>query len=75
MAKKYKTDKRDLAGMTVDQLEEQLEKYKREQFNLRFQKASGQLEATHLQRRVRKNIAIAKTYLNQKRKEATAAEA
>ena len=75
MAKNKKTDKIDLSGMTVDQLEEQLVKYKREQFNLRFQKASGQLEKTHLQKRVRRNIAIASTYLAQKKKKAAAAEA
>ena len=41
-----KTNQRvsDLKAMTVDQLNEELVKLKKEQFNLRFQKATGQLE-------------------------------
>ncbi len=44
-------------GMTVDQLDEELAKLKKEQFNLRFQAASGQLENTARIRLVRRDIA------------------
>jgi large subunit ribosomal protein L29 len=48
-------------GMTSDQLEEELLKLKKEQFNLRFQQASGQLENTARIRVVRREIARVKT--------------
>ena len=48
-------------GMTSDQLEEELLKLKKEQFNLRFQQASGQLENTARIRIVRREIARVKT--------------
>jgi large subunit ribosomal protein L29 len=54
------TDK--LKGMTSDQLEDELLKLKKEQFNLRFQAASGQLENTARIRIVRREIARVKTY-------------
>ena len=47
--------------MTTDQLDEQLVKLKKEQFNLRFQRASGQLENTSRVREVRRSIARLKT--------------
>jgi large subunit ribosomal protein L29 len=53
--------------MTVDQLEDQLGKLKKEQFNLRFQRASGQLENTSRVREVRRDIARIKTVQAQKR--------
>jgi large subunit ribosomal protein L29 len=53
--------------MTVDQLEDQLAKLKKEQFNLRFQRASGQLENTSRVREVRRDIARIKTVQTQKR--------
>jgi len=53
--------------MTVDQLEDQLGKLKKEQFNLRFQRASGQLENTSRVREVRRDIARIKTVRAQKR--------
>jgi large subunit ribosomal protein L29 len=53
--------------MTVDQLDDQLAKLKKEQFNLRFQRASGQLENTARVRSVRRDIARLKTVLAQKR--------
>jgi large subunit ribosomal protein L29 len=53
--------------MTVDQLEDQLAKLKKEQFNLRFQRASGQLENTSRVREVRRDIARIKTVQGQKR--------
>ena len=53
--------------MTADQLDEQLAKLKKEQFNLRFQRASGQLENTSRVREVRRDIARLKTVQVQKR--------
>ncbi len=52
--------------MTPDQLVEQLVKLKKEQFNLRFQRASGQLENTSRVRVVRRDIARVKTVQVQK---------
>ena len=43
--------------MSLDQLDDQLVKLKKEQFNLRFQRASGQLENTSRVRPVRRDIA------------------
>jgi large subunit ribosomal protein L29 len=51
----------DLKGMSLDQLDDKLAKLKKEQFNLRFQKASGQLENTARIRTVRRDIARIKT--------------
>jgi large subunit ribosomal protein L29 len=48
-------------GMSLDQLDDQLAKLKKEQFNLRFQRASGQLENTARIRIVRRDIARIKT--------------
>ena len=53
----------ELRGKTQDQLMEQLLDLKKEQFNLRFQKASGQLENTARVREVRRDIARIKTVL------------
>ena len=53
--------------MTADQLDEQLAKLKKEQFNLRFQRASGQLENTSRVREVRRDIARVKTVQAQQR--------
>ena len=47
----------EVRGMTPDQLAEQLVNLKKEQFNLRFQKATGQLEKTSRVRIVRRDIA------------------
>jgi len=52
--------------MTPDQLDEQLVQLKKEQFNLRFQRASGQLENTSRVREVRRSIARLKTVQAQK---------
>jgi len=54
-------------GMTIDQLNDELVKLKKEQFNLRFQRASGQLENTSRVREVRRDIARIKTMQAQKR--------
>jgi large subunit ribosomal protein L29 len=53
----------ELRGKSQDQLQEQLLDLKKEQFNLRFQKASGQLENTARVREVRRDIARIKTIL------------
>ena len=47
--------------LTVDQLNDELVKLKKEQFNLRFQVASGQLENTARVRQIRRDIARIKT--------------
>jgi large subunit ribosomal protein L29 len=56
----------DLRAMTVDQLDDELLRLKKEQFNLRFQKATGQLENTSRVRQVRRDIARIKTVLGEK---------
>jgi large subunit ribosomal protein L29 len=48
-------------GMTADQRDDELAKLKKEQFNLRFQAASGQLENTARVRQIRRDIARIKT--------------
>jgi len=53
-------------GMTIDQLNEELVKLKKEQFNLRFQAASGQLENTARVREIRRDIARIQTITRQK---------
>ncbi len=60
----------DVRGMTPDQLAEQLISLKKEQFNLRFQKATGQVEKTHRVDQVRKDIARIKTVLRTKQAQA-----
>jgi len=54
-------------AMTPDQLSEQLASLKKEQFNLRFQRATGQLENTARVRAVRRDIARIKTVQAQRR--------
>jgi large subunit ribosomal protein L29 len=61
----------DLRVMTIDQLDDELLKLKKEQFNLRFQKATGQLENTARVRVVRRDIARIKTVAQQKRASAS----
>ncbi|MCZ8282831.1 MAG: 50S ribosomal protein L29 [Aquidulcibacter sp.] len=53
-------------ALTPDQLQEELLKLKKEQFNLRFQRATGQLEKTHRINQVRKDIALVKTMMREK---------
>jgi large subunit ribosomal protein L29 len=60
----------DIRTMTSDQLAENLLNLKKEQFNLRFQKATGQLEKTHRVDEVRKDIARIKTVLRAKQAQA-----
>jgi len=57
----------DIRRMTVDQLDDEVLKLKREQFNLRFQRATGQLANTARVREVRRDIARIKTVAAQKR--------
>ncbi len=56
----------EIRDLTADQLDDQLVKLKKEQFNLRFQAASGQLENTSRVRQVRRDIARIKTIARQK---------
>ena len=58
----------ELRDMTPDQLSDQLAKLKKEQFNLRFQRASGQLENTARVRQVRRDIARIMTIAASNRK-------
>ncbi len=57
----------DIRVMTEDQLSDELVKLKKEQFNLRFQRASGQLENTVRMRQVRRDIARIQTIAAEKR--------
>jgi large subunit ribosomal protein L29 len=56
----------DLRTKTIDELEDELQDLTKESLNLRFQKASGQLEATARIRTVRRDIARINTVLNVK---------
>ena len=58
----------DVRVMTVDQNDDEVMKLKKEQFNLRFQRATGQLENTARVRQVRRDIARLKTIAQQKRR-------
>jgi large subunit ribosomal protein L29 len=57
----------DIKAMTVDQIDDEVLKLKKEQFNLRFQRATGQLENTSRVREVRRDIARLKTIAKNKR--------
>jgi large subunit ribosomal protein L29 len=57
----------DIKAMTIDQIDDEVLKLKKEQFNLRFQRATGQLENTARVREVRRDIARLKTIARQKR--------
>ena len=57
---------KDIRDKSTEELEEELEKLKKEAFNLRFQKAGGQLENTARVRFVRRTIARILTVLNSK---------
>ena len=62
----------DLRVMTDDQLDDEALKLKKEQFNLRFQRANGQLENTGRVRSLRKEIARLETVQTEKRASASA---
>jgi large subunit ribosomal protein L29 len=57
----------DIRAMTIDQIDDEVLKLKKEHFNLRFQRASGQLENTARVRVVRRDIARLKTIAQSKR--------
>jgi large subunit ribosomal protein L29 len=57
----------EMRDLTPDQLQDELIKLKREQFNMRFQKATGQLENTSRVRQVRRGIARLSTVAREKR--------
>lgn len=59
----------EFRDMSLDQLDDQLVKLKKEQFNLRFQSASGQLENTSRVRELRRDIARVLTIAQEKRSE------
>ena len=61
---------KDVKAKTTDELNTELEQLTKEVFNLRFQKASGQLENTAQVRRVRRDIARIKTILGEQRRPA-----
>ncbi|HVV95207.1 MAG TPA: 50S ribosomal protein L29 [Hyphomicrobiales bacterium] len=61
--------------MSPDQLDDEVLKLKKEQFNLRFRRASGQLEDTSRFRQIRRDIARIKTVARSKRQAAAAAKA
>lgn len=63
----------ELRAKTDDQLKESLLGLKKEQFNLRFQKASGQLENTARVTAIRREIAVIKTILGERARAASAA--
>lgn len=56
----------DVRAMTVDQMNDEVLKLKKERFNLRFQRATGQLENTARLRETRRDIARIKTVARQK---------
>lgn len=60
----------DLRARTADELQEEVETLAKEIFNLRFQRASGQLENTARVRQVRRDIARIKTILGERRRPA-----
>jgi len=69
MAKKQK-DPADLRAQTADELGDALTRLKKEQFNLRFQRANGQLENTSRVRVVRRDIARIQTVLGDRSRKA-----
>jgi large subunit ribosomal protein L29 len=70
MAKKDNTAE-DFRTKSADELNDRLTKLKKEQFNLRFQRANGQLENTGRVRVVRREIARITTILNEQRRKAS----
>jgi large subunit ribosomal protein L29 len=59
-------DIKDLRGMDSGKIQDEIAKLKKEQFNLRFQQATGQLEKVSRIRQVRRDIARLKTALTEK---------
>ena len=65
---------KDLRGKTAEELNEELLKLRREQFNLRMQRATGQMARPDQFGKVRKDIARVKTVLVEKRRESAKGE-
>ena len=65
----------EMRGKTVEELREELLTLKKEQFNLRFQAASSQLDNTSRVRVVRRDVARVMTVMNEKAREAAASAA
>ena len=63
-------DAGDIRTKTEDELNDQLQELKKEALNLRFQRASGQLEATARIRQVRRDIARVRTVMGERKKAA-----
>ena len=61
----------DARAMSPDQLTDELAKLKKEQFNLRFQRATGQLEATGRVKVVRRDIARIKFVMSERKRSAS----
>jgi large subunit ribosomal protein L29 len=70
--KKEAVTAEDFRAKSVDELGDALTKLKKEQFNLRFQKANGQLENTGRVRTLRREIARLQTVVTEKRVSASA---
>jgi large subunit ribosomal protein L29 len=70
MSAKTSSEADEFRTKTADELSEQMAKLKKEQFNLRFQKANGQLERTARIRVVRRDIARIQTILAEQRRKA-----
>jgi large subunit ribosomal protein L29 len=67
---KSKNTVEDFRAKSADELGDRLSKLKKEQFNLRFQRANGQLEKTSRVREVRKSIARIMTVMSEQRRKA-----
>ncbi|MEO1281423.1 MAG: 50S ribosomal protein L29 [Pseudomonadota bacterium] len=67
MDEKKKDKAEAIRDLSLDQLDDKLLELKKEQFNLRFQRASGQLENTSRVRKVRRAIARVMTIAREKR--------
>ncbi|NKB20809.1 MAG: 50S ribosomal protein L29 [Alphaproteobacteria bacterium] len=63
-------DAADIRTKTDDELKDQVQELKKEALNLRFQRASGQLEATARIRQVRRDIARVRTVMGERRQAA-----
>jgi large subunit ribosomal protein L29 len=59
----------EIKKLTVTQLQKELTSFKKEQFNLRFQKVNSQIQNTARVKIVRRSIAKILTFLNQKKKD------
>ena len=59
----------EIKKMTITELEKELTNFKKEQYNLRFQKVNSQVQNTSRVKIVRRSIAKILTFLNQKKRE------